>query len=209
MNQPSMIDAFFERDLSEAEDQQLAQEIDASIGSSQRFASRMAEAWQQAGLAEPRPPRRLAKAWLWGGGAALLLGLGLWTASSHQAGEEPLALVTQAGAGYRYEAPQAGLAPGQRLPAQPALRGLASLLQVHAEPGKGFTIQVELAKPGLAQLSVVDSQGRVLSWLNQASLASGSHSFAWPDPGKAGRYCIVLKTSQGSSQRWVRVGGLP
>jgi hypothetical protein len=205
MNQPSLMEDFFERDLSEAEDEQLAQEISSSMDASQRFAGRMAQAWEQAGLAEPRPPRQLARAWLWGGGAAALLGLALLAASFHRAEEQPLVLLPQAGPGYRFEA--ASAIPLALRPQPAGSRSALSQLQVLAEPGKGFIIQVGMGQAGPASLSVEDERGQVLAWLNQGSLGAGSHSFAWADPGKDGRYRIVLETSQGSSQRWVRVGG--
>jgi len=207
MKQPDLIEGFFERDLSEAEDDQLAQQIDASMDASQRFASRMADAWEQAGLAEPRPPRQLAQAWLWGGGAAALLGLSLLAASFHHAEEQPLVLLPQAGAGYRFEA--ASPVAASALPQPAAVSAGVDRLAVSAEPGKGFVIQVSMEKLGPARLSVEDEQGQVLALLSQGDLSAGSHGFAWADPARAGRYRILLKTSQGSSQRWVRVGGLP
>jgi hypothetical protein len=202
MKPTSMMEAFFERDLSEAEDEQLAQEIGSSLDASQRFADRMAQAWQEAGLAAPRPPRRLARAWLWGGAMAVL-GLGLLAYSYQDRGEEPASILPVNGQAYRMETPQAS-APGVR-PSNAAL----ALLKVSAEAGQRFVIQVELPQPDSAQLKVEDSQGRVLAWLNQGHLAAGRHDFSWPDPGKSGRYCIVLQTGQGHSQRWVRVGDLP
>jgi hypothetical protein len=207
MKQPSLMEDFFERDLSEEEGEQLGQEISSSVEASQRFASRMAQAWHEAGLAEPRPPRQLAQAWLWGGGAAVLLGLGLLAASFHRADEEPLALLPAASAGYRFEAARSSPDSAQAQPV--AARIATAQLKVSADPGKGFVIQVGMGQSGQARLSIEDEQGRELALLIQGGLATGSHSFAWADPGKDGRYCIVLETSQGSSRRWVRVGGLP
>jgi hypothetical protein len=213
MNPPDLIDAYFKRDLSEAEDEALAQSLAKDLGQTSRFSSAAAAAWAKTGLPEPGPAGAGGlKPWHFGVFAAILAlsaGLVFW-AWPNAASLAPLP--TTSDAGFALEEPAQAkpfLAPPVQMQrTAPKALGIKPLMLVEADGLHGFMVQVASHRPlPNTRVLVQDPQGRVMAVLHEGRLGAGGHTLRWLGRAKPGRYKVVLKGPSLNESRWVEVHG--
>jgi hypothetical protein len=165
MSADALIHDYFTRDLSEAEDEALAQALEASPELAERFAA--AAEQDLARLGAGKAPRKAGL--LWAGAAALALGSVWWASSREQAPMAQVAVVDER----PYEEAGVDRGPARlaakeeeeeaEVPAAPRPQAAAPTLIVRAAAGSArrFDARLEGAAPGAALL-VLDAGGQVL-----------------------------------------------
>lgn len=172
--------AFFERELSAAEEEALAAELEQSDEACAAFAAVAEEDYRKSGFAAPNAaqPKRLR--WMAGGA---LLALGVAWAAWPTADKHPV--LTAAVEEKAYE--EQVQAPVQAKPA--AVQAVAprhDRLDVTPQ-GSGFVLTVNVAGAGAGRLELRDPQGRVLRSLFSGPLEAGHWAFRWDGTGTDGR----------------------
>ena len=180
---------YFKRDLSEAEEAALAEELKASPELAERFADLAASDYRRLGLPLPSRPSYLKPL-----AAAGLLGLGLiaWWGHESPPAERPN-LAVESGSFHAVEAPaaQAG-SPSS---------ASALLLQVSPVPGGGFDVRLSSGL-ALASGEVRDIQGRKVAALR----GDGKGGGVWDGKAAPGRYRIVAAPAGGEAlSKWVEI----
>lgn len=195
MSKKDLVQAFFERDLSEAEDAALSKLLLTDEAAAARFAELSVRYAPKAGRA--------------GKGMAAKLGLGLalgaallwWAWPLAQPGEPQAAPLL-------VPAPEPALAPTP-LPAAPR-----PTPQPSPPPARGDRLILKVALPQDATVTaqVLDASGHLVRRLQAGYLQAGEHRFAWDRqddvgrPAPAGRYQIVIDYGSGRLDRWLEIG---
>lgn len=172
--------AFFERDLSAAEEEALAAELEQSDEACAEFAAVAEEDYRKSGFAAPNAaqPKRLR--WMAGGA---LLALGLAWAAWPTADRHPVLTAAVEEKAYE-EQVQAPVRP--KPAAVQAEAPQHDRLDVTPQ-GSGFVLTVKLASGGDSRLELRDLQGRVLRSLYSGPLEAGTWAFRWDGTGMDGR----------------------
>jgi hypothetical protein len=175
---------FFERDLSPAEEEALAQELELSDEACAAFAAEAEADYHKSGFAAPNSgqPHR----WRWmAGGAVLALGL-VWAA--WPTAQEPK-VVRAAVEDQAFQEQAQPEAPRHAAPqsVQEAVAVAApDRLEVSRE-GSGFVLSVHANTAGTGRLQLLDLQGHVLRSLFSGPLQTGTWAFRWDGAGADGR----------------------
>ena len=180
---------YFKRDLSEAEEATLAEELKASPELAERFASLAESDYRRLGVPLPSRPSYLKPLAMAG-----LLGLGLvawWVHESPPAERPNLAIE-----GGSFHA--VGARPGQESSSNGAS---VPRLEVSPGPAGGFEVRLSSGLT-LASGEVRDAQGRKV-----AALRSDGHGGGiWDGKAAPGRYRIVAGPSDGEAlSKWVEI----
>ncbi len=208
-----LIQAFFERDLSPEESDQLVRVLENSGEESLRFASLGEAAYQATGLPAHHWPG--ANPWAPGSTAAgkttllkiILASMGLgaaWWAFHKPAPPVPAVL-----------SPVKPLEAVQPSPAQPRPKQAGPLPSVPGLEGKNLQVEVDVAHPGLVTVRVLGPQGDEVRHLYTGFLQKGGWRFAWDGllaDGKAapeGHYLIEVKSDQGNFTKLVDLASHP
>jgi hypothetical protein len=187
-----LLDEYFKRDLTEAEEEQLAQGLSSSEEDAQRFIGLMESHYRSLGLPEPEwaegplpaffPKSRFRSIWK-GLGVLLLLtivGLGYFLYRSlSQTGE----LSSQAPLTPAIETPvpeKANHAKPKTAPTTKTSKG-----RIYEE----LSVVVDNPQPGLVTVKVKDSSGSEVNTLYAGILPSGQKTFTWD--GKAGNGLVA------------------
>jgi len=208
-----LIQAFFERDLSPEESDQLARILEHSGEESLRFASLGEAAYQATGL----PSHHWPGANPWGTGAA-----------GKAAGLLKVLLAAAGGLGaawwyFHKPAPPApaALSPARPVEAVPSAlshpipKPAAPLPSVPGLEGKNLQVEVDVAHPGLVTVRVLGPQGDEVRHLYTGFLQKGGWRFTWDGlqaDGKAapqGHYLIEVKSDRGSFTKPVELAAHP
>jgi hypothetical protein len=194
--------AFFERDLSDAEWRELGQRLAQDSAVADRFLAGAAAYHAGLGLPEPRPPRLgpgLGSLGAWLG--ALVLGGALGATVVHfwfpaiVTVTAPLAPVPAPTPVPTATKPQVSL---PRPTLAPPPQGAAPV-RVASQGFPGLSAVVHLASQGLVTARVLDEQGQEARVLYAGVLEAGSWSFSWDGKDeaggtmKAGRYTIEVQ----------------
>ena len=211
----NLIQAFFERDLTPAESEQLARLLETPGADALLFAGLGAEAYKATGLPAHHWPGQNAWPWHPGGAAGHSLftwalaaagfsGLATWwlwpkPGPLPQATTLPQPKLSQ---------PAATLAPSAPRPAKPlpAIPGLE---------GRALNVEVDVPKPTLVTVRVLDGQALEVRHLYTGFLKAGHWRFAWDGllskgkPALPGRYVIQVQSDNGTLAKNVDVAAPP
>ena len=215
-----LIAAFWERDLTDAEDGQLAGVLEASADQAERFADLAGAFYARLGLPEPRwpgeePPRRRGPALLWlVAGLTVLAGGGWWAA--HRAppdddGPDVLLLPPLA-------APAATPRPTRSRPrpvaAAPATPTAAPATAPDGGVATDLVVKIRLAAPTALAVDIFDPPGHHIRRLVAGLYPAGVHRFPWDAADGEGRavaagyYRVIISVAGGGMMdRWVHVAG--
>lgn len=211
MNAPDLIADYYRRDLSEAEDDALAAELQASPEAAERFAALAASDYKRFGLPEPgesQEKRRGRKA-LW----ALLAIVASVALLNQMLSDERAKVVSVPEAGEalrqvsRPEAPVAEeTGPEQAVQAAAAPVPVPVRLRVSAESANGpFHVKVEGADA--QPLGVFDPAGRPIGRLR----ATGPRDLSWDGLDASGlavlpgRYALSVRAGGRELKQWVEI----
>lgn len=207
-----LIQAFFERDLTAEESEQLARALEGPGEEAGRFAAMGEAAYQATGL----PAHHWRGGNPWGSGpagkgvtllklilAAAGLGAGWWVFHK-PAPPIPVTLAPIK----PVEVLKPSLSPGRPKPAQPlpAIPGLE---------GKRLEVEVDVAHSSLVTVRVLNAQGGEVRHLYTGFLPKGGWRFDWDGllaDGKAapeGRYLIEVKSDAGNFTQPVELSARP
>ena len=197
-----LIAEHFSRDLSEAEENELAQLIKDSPQEAERFAELAAQDWKHLGLAEPVLRRlKLPKPMHALGGLALAAVAAF--AALHEAPQAPQPRSIEQTIVYTRFGEHKGASGPAQLPGEQ--------LQVIARPGtdKIFTLQLLHPKAIIQSADVYDEEGHRVSALK----STDTREWGWSWNGrnsqgslaKPGRYELRLQRENGKLSRWVQV----
>lgn len=200
-----LIQAYFQRNLSPAEDAELAAQLE-SDDAALAFARLAADDYAAMGLPEPVwPGERRRKPWLWLGLLAAGAGAGIvaWQRLDAPAGHAPLLIEDSQAPGLTLVTPVSASETQAQVPAAlPAYR-----LRVRAGRG-GFVAALDPSLDPAPALRVLDRQGALLR-----TLAPGADG-AWTWDGKdasgravaAGAYQFAVDAQGRVLSQWVQVG---
>lgn len=197
--------AYFERDLTEAEEAELGELLSASMQASGEFAAMAERQFRSFGLSVPSRPRFSPRAW----GLVLAVGAGLaygaWSAFNPEP-EAPRAPLGINGGAFESEGGRNG--DGRNAAPRPA--DFSPSLRVEADRARGFRLSLSPVQMG-AEAEVLDARGRRISLLQAATPATwswdgndSSHRHVGP-----GRYEIRVSSGKWVVSKWVEVDKKP
>lgn len=207
----SLVEQFFERDLSEAEADQLEALLLSSPEAAEQMLGLAERDYRASGLPTPvrgeRGPSKKRFIWILGACLAVAAG-GFWLAQ----GEAPSYQLAQEEASAFSEGELAAeSAPVRPVRVEPeTARAPAPEAQVQAR-GKRYGLQVDGAEAGQLKVLVFNGQGRCVRHVYDGPLAEGWHKLAWDgrlDDGRkaaAGRYVIEVHSSAGVSRQEIKL----
>jgi len=204
-----LIEQFFKRDLTEAEENTLAESLRSDDGSAEKFGKSLDEAYTRTGLPDPGGSGPEGPAgnptgvgpWILGGvGIAILACMG-WVAFQmvHRC-PVPVAQVEPVGAPEAVEAPKPAYHPKTAQAPEPVKQAF-----------KLVKVVVNQASEGPVSVIVVGPQGQLVQNLYQGDLKSGKWSFGWDgrrldgSAVSAGTYSVEIHTALGLQSREVVV----
>ncbi len=228
-----LVKEFFKRDLSEAEEQNLARKLEAFPEEALRLLEGAEAKYRAYGLPEPRSPRG-AGAWSgWlkfaaGLASGLLLAIlldamGSWAAQEQAAPQAPSERAPAAErerpghparAARRPPEPKAvPEAPKPRPTAAEAVPALEPLLSVTVDVQTGSMLfaSLEIMEASPLVVSVLDSQGRELSRLYEGRAPAGKWGFRWDGKlkdgslARSGSYVIEARAGRFRVRRMVNL----
>lgn len=204
MNAPDLIADFYRRDLSEAEEDALGAQLQASPEAAERFAALAQQDYSRFGLAEPgdsTPGGRRRAAWV----LLLLLAGGSWLAYGLRNDRPAVTLIPEAREELREVRRPLASAP-EPAEAAPATAPVEAHLRVSADSAKGpFHAKVEGADA--SALGVFDDAGRPVGRLRTL----GPRDLAWDGrdaQGQAvlpGRYALTVRAGGRVLRQWVEI----
>lgn len=189
----SLIDEFFERDLSAAEEARLKRMLEGSEEDAMAFSRSAARHYKSLGLAAASilmafgaHGKGTIGAWFGRGLAALK-----WAGAKAVLGT--VLVATVAGGGYW------ALRPRQAVPETPAV-------------GDGLAIQLSLATARSLSVTIFDAQGALVRDFGERFYPAGEQALYWDgldDQARAvqaGRYRVLVRTAAGTAmERWLEV----
>jgi len=207
----SLVETFFERDLSEAEAEQLEALLAASPEAAAQMAALAERDYRASGLPDPvAPPPRRRRLWLWLLPLAALGG-GAWWLARDQA---PAVQMVLEQADSFEESNLEPVAPPPRAPSAPARPkpDLEPRLSQPVRPGgPRLGLKVDGAEAGLVKVRVFDASGAVVRHLHHGPMSEGSHKLSWDgrtDTGQQappGRYLLEVQSAAGVSRQQIKL----
>ena len=211
-----LLDAFFERDLTAGEEEELATVLAGSVEGCEMFAERMASLCISLGFLEPVSGGAVSTA----GGSGAGIGQGaiaaLVSGSVVTGGTVAVWLMVKEPVVAPPEvvpAPQVEPAPGKR-PVEIVKEEDApqvSMSDVEARRGDHLVIRVSLAEETMVRVVVLNEKGRFVAEVGSGQFGTGEHRFAWDgrdhkgDRVSAGRYLVEVRHDGNVMKKWVEI----